>query len=280
MTPEEARAERLADAATFEQDEVVACYGARPPYAPALLEFLPTLATGRTRALDIGCGPGKITGALADHFAEVVALDPSPPMIEAGKSADAGRHDNIVWVEGRAEAYETAAAFDLVTAGSSIHWTDPAAVFPKLARWTGLLALLNDNPTFPAPAPPCGHDAWVDFLTLWLERTGRQAPPAWRTPNPDAWSLLGDHGAWIDIIGRRRFAYTHRQSVEDFVISCHSRPSWNRRRMGAEAVAGFDAALDEMMRPFATDGVLELDVVSELTWGVPRRTPLPGSTSD
>ena len=43
------------------------------------------------RALDYGCGVGRLTLALADHFPEVVGLDISDSMLrEAGKNA-AGR---------------------------------------------------------------------------------------------------------------------------------------------------------------------------------------------
>jgi SAM-dependent methyltransferase len=267
------QARRDAGAAIFAQDDVAASYYARPPYPPALYDALLAQTPGRARALDIGCGPGKVARVLADHFGEVVALDPSAPMIAAGKAADAGAHGNIVWVQARAEDYDDPGTFDLATFGASIHWTDPAALFPKLARWTPLVALLNDAPTFPAPAPPCGHDAWIDFLALWFERTGRRIPEAWRTPNPDAWAPLGPHGAWLDILGRRRFTATFRQSVEDFVIGNHARMNWNRRMMGPATVTAFDAALDALMRPFAADGMLTLDVASELLWGAPRASP-------
>jgi SAM-dependent methyltransferase len=263
--------ERAAGAAVFAAEDVAANYHGRPPYAPALYERLLGLTAGRRRALDIGCGPGKVARMLADHFAEVVAIDPSAPMIAAGKAADAGAHANIVWVQDRAEAYETERGFDLATAGASIHWTDPAVLFPKLAGWTPLVALLNDAPTFPLPAPPCGLEAWLDFLDLWYRRTGRQAPAAWRAPNPDAWGPLAPHGDWLDIAGRERFTFTFRQTVEDFIAGCHSRVSWNRRMMGAGVAAAFDEALDGLMRPFAVDGILEIEVASELTWGAPIR---------
>lgn len=261
-------APREAGAAIFAEDAVVASYHARPPYASALYERLLGMTAGRARALDIGCGPGKVARVLADHFAEVVALDPSAPMIAAGQAADGGRHANIVWVEERAEDFESEAGFDLVTAGSSIHWADPAILFPKLARWTRTFAVLNNDPIFPLPSPPCGHDAWIDFLTEWYARTGRTAPAAWRNPDPDALPPA-PHEAWMDVAGRERFRFVFRQSVEDFVASCHSRVSWRRRVMGEATARAFDIALADLMRPHATDGLLDLEIVSELAWGAP-----------
>jgi ubiquinone/menaquinone biosynthesis C-methylase UbiE len=43
------------------------------------------LSPGRGRALDFGCGPGRLTQALADRFEEVVGIDISGPMIEEAK---------------------------------------------------------------------------------------------------------------------------------------------------------------------------------------------------
>lgn len=272
MAEDDQAAARTAGAAIFTEEKVVASYHARPPYAPALYEFLLGQVSGRARALDVGSGPGKVARVLADHFAEVVALDPSAGMIAAGQAADGGRHANIAWTLARAEDYASEAGFDLVTAGSSIHWADPAILFPKLARWTPVLAVLNDAPIFPAPPPPCGHDAWVGFLGEWFERTGRKLPAAWREggaapPQP------APHEAWMEVAGRQRFAFVFRQSVVDFVASNHSRANWARRWMDSDQARAFDAALTAMMTPFAVDGLLALDVVSELTWGAPRSTP-------
>jgi SAM-dependent methyltransferase len=271
MRDDEAR--RAAGAAVFAEADVAASYHGRPPYAPALYEILLGLVPGRSRALDIGCGPGKVARVLADHFGEVVALDPAAPMLAEGRAADAGRHANILWVQDRAETYESERGFDLVTAGCSIHWTDPAALFPKLARWTGVVALLDDAPSFPAPAPPCGHEAWVDFLDHWFQRTGRQINPAWRNPDPDARPSLGPHAAWLDIAGRQRFAFSFRQSVADFVAGNHARMNWNRKMMGEATADAFDTALAELMSPFAEGGVLEVAAASDLTWGAPRSIP-------
>ena len=89
MTDDQAR--REVGAAIFAEDDVANCYYARPAYAPALYDFLLTQVAGRARALDLGCRPGKVAMVLADHFAEVVALDPSAPMIKLVQRRPAGR---------------------------------------------------------------------------------------------------------------------------------------------------------------------------------------------
>lgn len=263
---------RTTGAALFAEDDVVASYYARPPYAPALYAHLLRLTAGRALALDLGCGPGMVARRLADHFAEVTAVDPSAPMLAAAIAEDAGAHRNIRWAEQRGEDFDSDRRFDLVACGSAIHWMDPRALFPKLARWTGLLAVLGNDPLFPVPPPPCGRRAWVEFLCEWCERTGRAAPVGWRDPD-QATPSANPHHAWMDLVGREVFAFPFVQSVEDFIASCHSRVSWPRSQMGPALAAEFDAALDGLLRPFAPGGMLELEIVSELTWGAPRATP-------
>ena len=256
--------------AIFAEVDVAHCYHARPPYSEALYERVLSLTPGRRRLLDLGCGPGKVAVRLASHFDEVVALDPSEPMLAEGRAIDAGRHANIVWTLGKGETYEDDGGFDLVTAGTSIHWPDHAVLFPRLARWTQVLAVISQDDMAPAP---CGQAAWVEFLERWLSRMAERTPGVRKPYDPGAFFTEGSrHEDWIDIQGRETFAHTWRQPLEQFVIGNHSRATWSRSAMG-ELAAGFDAELTELMLPFATDGMLELSLVSQLTWGAPRTTP-------
>ncbi len=256
--------------AIFAEEDVARCYHARPPYAPALYERLLALVPDRRRALDLGCGPGKVAVALAEHFGEVVALDPSEPMLAAGRAADAGRHPNIAWTLGKGETYEDAGGFDLVAAGTSIHWPDHTALFPKLARWTPLVAIISQNDLAPAP---CGEDAWRGFLQRWLIRMAERTPGVRKPYDPAGFLAEGTrHEAWMDIVGRETFAHSCRQPLAEFVLGNHSRATWSRAAMG-ELAAEFDAELEALMAPYAIDGVLELEMTSELAWGAPRATP-------
>ena len=58
----------------------------------ALIEYLDAraLAGRRHRALDFGCGAGRLTHALADHFNQVIGLDIAPSMIEIARRLHAG----------------------------------------------------------------------------------------------------------------------------------------------------------------------------------------------
>ena len=247
----------------FDDPDVTRCYARRPPYAPALFDFLLDKVDGRKRALDLGCGPGKIAVLLAGEFTEVVALDPAAAMIDAAREIHSERHLNIRWVRGAAEDLDAVQTFDLVTAGTSIHWMNHKVLFPRLAASTKTVAVITgDEPEH----PPCGRGAWVDFLTRWLARVGRTYDPAMMDTNGRRFE------PWMEIAGRETFAFTHRQGLQDFIAGQHSRATWARAAMGAEAAAEFDRDLERLLLPFVVDGVLELELQSHLTWGAPRRS--------
>ncbi|HWA62476.1 MAG TPA: hypothetical protein VG939_13930 [Caulobacteraceae bacterium] len=51
--------------AAFDDPDVARAYANRAPYPAALIDRLAALAPARRRALDLGCGPGKLTLPLA-----------------------------------------------------------------------------------------------------------------------------------------------------------------------------------------------------------------------
>ncbi|HEX9439007.1 MAG TPA: methyltransferase domain-containing protein, partial [Roseiflexaceae bacterium] len=78
----------------------------RPPYSRALVTTLAAEVglDGSSRLLDVGCGPGVLTIAFADHVAEAIGLDPDAAMLAAAADrAAAARLDNIQWVQALAE---------------------------------------------------------------------------------------------------------------------------------------------------------------------------------
>jgi SAM-dependent methyltransferase len=56
-----------------------------------LMAYLGGIAPGlaRSRALDFGCGIGRLTRPLAEHFARVTGMDVSPTMIDAARENEA-----------------------------------------------------------------------------------------------------------------------------------------------------------------------------------------------
>lgn len=69
----------------------------------------------RGRALDHGCGVGRLTLPLADHFSEVVALDVSAPMLaEAERNAAESGKSNIRFLPADDQLSGASGQFDFV----------------------------------------------------------------------------------------------------------------------------------------------------------------------
>ena len=99
--------------------------------------------------LDVGCGPGALTAHLRSVGAEVAAIDPSPPFIEAIRTS----FPDVDVRLGTAEElpYDTA-VFDAALAQLVVHFmTDPVAGLRQMARVTrpgGVIAsCVWDGPT-------------------------------------------------------------------------------------------------------------------------------------
>jgi SAM-dependent methyltransferase len=147
----------------------------RLPYAPGFVETLATALglDGSGKLLDVGCGPGIVTLALASRFAEAVGVDPDGGMLaEAERQAARRGVTNARWVSGRAEDLPAGLGlgeFRAVVFAQSFHWTDrdlvAATVLTMLAPGGAfvLVADLKDSsgksvapPPVPAPlvTPP------------------------------------------------------------------------------------------------------------------------------
>jgi SAM-dependent methyltransferase len=85
-------------------------------------------------ALDLGCGPGALTGVLVDRLGpgSVAAFDPSPPFV----AECAARHPGVDVRAGRAEAIPfDDASFDAVLAQLVLHFvTDPTGAAGEVRR--------------------------------------------------------------------------------------------------------------------------------------------------
>lgn len=89
------------------------------------------------RVLDVGCGPGHTTLALAPHAGAVVGLDLSAAMLTQGRRLAAERGlANLTFEQGDVEQLPFAdASFDTVTSRfSAHHYPDPAAALAQIAR--------------------------------------------------------------------------------------------------------------------------------------------------
>ena len=90
-----------------------------------------------SQALDVGCGGGHLSFALAPHVARMVALDPSPGMLAAVSKAAAARGLRQIEVrQANAESLPfDAGTFQLIcTRYSTHHWTRLPQALRELTR--------------------------------------------------------------------------------------------------------------------------------------------------
>jgi SAM-dependent methyltransferase len=120
------------DVAASAYDRFMGRYAA--PLAPVFAD-LAGVAPGQ-RVLDVGCGPGALTGVLVERLGEahVTAIDPSPPFVAAVRD----RFPGVDVREGAAESLPFPDdAFDAALAQLVVHFmTDPVQGVAEMARVT------------------------------------------------------------------------------------------------------------------------------------------------
>jgi SAM-dependent methyltransferase len=131
----------------FDSAAVAARYArVRPYYHAELAARVRSFARVQRfgKVLDVGCGTGHSSIAWAEIADEVTAIDPSPHML-----AVAHRRTNVHYREGAAEHLDFAVGeFDLISAGSALHWFDQESFYGGCAdvlAADGLLAIYNDH---------------------------------------------------------------------------------------------------------------------------------------
>jgi SAM-dependent methyltransferase len=103
---------------------------ARPHYPRELFAWLASQCSARGLAWDAGCGNGQASTALAAHFDEVYATDPSQPQIE-----HAIAHPRVRYrVEPAEQCGLADHAADLATIAQALHWLDVDAYNAQLTR--------------------------------------------------------------------------------------------------------------------------------------------------
>jgi len=156
---------------------------ARPDY-PASLVDAACRAGGLVRGshvVEVGCGTGKLTAALADRGLRVEAVDPGRELVEIARRRVEGssvrfhvsRFEDVALPEG---------AFDGVFSAAAFHWVDPAIGWSKAARLltpAGVLALLMHTGGPNLLRLPAGLAAWREVVAEASAWTPRDPATLW-----------------------------------------------------------------------------------------------------
>jgi trans-aconitate methyltransferase len=250
-------------AVAFTHPGVAVAYQHRPPYPEEVFDILSGLITDRPRdVLDLGAGEGALARPLASRVDHVDALDMSAAMIENGRQRPGGEAPNLRWVLGAAETAELAGPYAMVTAGASLHWM---ARRPTLERVAAAM-------TASAPLAIVYHE-YHDLP--WRAEVGKLIARHSRSSRFDPTFRIADAITAAGLFTVAGYTETRparfRQKVGDYVEQFHSTASLAREWMAADEAGAFDRAVEAIVAPYATDGVLDMAVVAEVTWGyIPR----------
>lgn len=168
------------------------------------------------RALDIACGTGMSTVALAAHAPTVVGVDVSPEMLGAARRAP-GAH----YLLGNAEEMPFAdASFDAATCCSGVHWFDQPRFFAELKRvlrpggWVGLYDHYFTGEMIGVPE----FGAWLhEALTRYPlpPRNPQVGDP--RAVTPDGFERVGDDMFGDDIELTHEQLTDYQLTISNFV---------------------------------------------------------------
>ena len=89
-------------------------------YGQGIFEMLK--AKKGEKILDLGCGTGDLTKAIADTGAIPLGMDASPEMIQTAKQ----KYPNIDFIEADAEEFKSNELFDAIFSNAALHWMKEA----------------------------------------------------------------------------------------------------------------------------------------------------------
>ena len=124
------------------------------------------------RVVDLGCGPGTLTLALAERWpaAEIAGIDTSEEMLADAVARDPDRR--VSWMPGDLASWTAAHRVDVIYSNAALHWVDD---HPRvLTHWLGQLAPRGvlafqvptnfDEPSHAIVAEVVDDDAWRSRL--------------------------------------------------------------------------------------------------------------------
>jgi SAM-dependent methyltransferase len=248
----------------FRDPDVVRSYRQRAPYPPETFTILERLLVEPRTVLDVGAGSGALARSMVRFARRVDALDPSAAMIAEGRTLPGGSDARLRWIPGTAEEGRLDPPYGLITAGSSIHWMDPARVMPRFATALAPGARLAVLETDDGERDDSAHP-----LPEILEIYGRYSGPDFKHHSGlrETLAALEASGYFVRDGERRTAPVPLRRTIEEYLEFLHSTSEFARVRLG-ERAARFDEDLREL---FARKGLtsVERQVVGVVVWGRP-----------
>jgi SAM-dependent methyltransferase len=167
--------------AEFTDPRLVVAYDAINAYEPGTQpDYVAAVAarTGARRIVDLGCGTGIVSGALAGAGYEVIGADPAPAMVAVARTKPGA--DRVRWVVGGAEAIGTPDADLAIMTGhvaqffvADDDWSTALAHLHAALRPGGRLVFESRNPdareweTWESERHTTVHDPQAGPIETW-----------------------------------------------------------------------------------------------------------------
>jgi SAM-dependent methyltransferase len=186
---------------------------ARPGYPAELFDDLDSLLTGR-HVLEIGCGTGQATLALAERGYAVTCVELGARLAEVARrrvpGADVIVADFDSW-EGEPMS------FDGVLAFTSFHWLDPGTRFPRIAallRPEGVLGVVGTHHVLPEDGDPFFSDVQSDYAAVVPEDPASHEDGP---PRPDAVEPIAFDLGLYEPVAHRRYLWDLEYTAEEYI---------------------------------------------------------------
>jgi SAM-dependent methyltransferase len=249
-------------AESFKDFGVVETYHYRPPYPPETFDILTGLINTEMgishRVLDVGCGIGYIARPLVERVNQVDAVDFSQYMIAKGKHLPNGDNPRLHWLHGAIEDIALNPPYVLITAGDSLHWMDWERVLPRFhdVLVPGCYLAILEHEAIPYP-----WSMLSEIIPHYSTNKDYQ--------DFDMIDALEQHGLFCKVGAKTTAPVPFTQSIDDYIESYHSRSGFSRERMGQEQADAFDQEARKILLKKYSDGVIELNVIANIVWGLP-----------
>jgi len=237
----------------------------RPRYPPVLLDAIERTAglDQESSLLDLACGTGEVSLALADRVAGIWAIDSEPEMVAVARQNALDRGvGRVHWLVGRAEDADLPEDhFGLVAAGRAFHRLNRPLIARRSTRWLRrggyFVDLGADSSGLVEPSEPWLAAA-AEVYQRWLPRARRsrddtrsRADPG--QPKATSQAILIEAG--FTQVAKYEFAVPHVWEIGQFIgYLCST--SYSSRDFWGEARAGFELDLRNTLAALAPAGLL------------------------
>ena len=237
----------------------------RPRYPPVLLNAIERAVglDSRGRLLDLACGTGEVSVALADRVSDIWAIDLEPEMVAVARRNALDRGiGRIHWMVGRAEdAQLPNDHFNLIAVGRAFHRLNRPFIAQRSIQWLRsggcFIDIGADSSGLSEPSEPWLVAA-AEVYERWLPRADKsrvdvESGAGLGQAKTTSQAVLTQAG--FTNVAKYEFLVPHVWEIDQFIgYLCST--SYSSREFWGTAWAGFELELRDTLARLAPTGLL------------------------